>query len=127
VDGQTYEVALRFRHSYKPYTLKLLEFRHDLYPGTTTPRNFSSKVRLVDEELGEDREVTISMNNPLRHRGETFYQADWNKETERGTVLQVVRNPGWLLPYFSCVIVALGMIFHFGLNLSTFLQRRAGG
>jgi hypothetical protein len=68
--------------------------------------------------------VLIRMNEPMRHRGETYYQADWNKATERGTVLQVVRNPGWQLPYWSCGIVALGMIIHFGLNLSTFLQRR---
>jgi hypothetical protein len=124
VGGKTYEVSLRFKHTYKPYSLELLEFRHDLYPGTDTPKNFSSKVRLRDEERGEDREVTISMNDPLRHRGETFYQADWNKETDKGTVLQVVRNPGWLLPYFSCIIVAVGMLIHFGLNLGTFVQRR---
>jgi hypothetical protein len=124
VDGKTYEVSLRFKHSYKPYSLELLEFRFDRYIGTNTPKNFSSRVRLRDEEKGEDREVTIRMNEPLRHRGETFYQADWNKDTEKGTVLQVVRNPGWLLPYYSCAIVALGMLVHFGLGLGTFLQRR---
>ncbi len=126
VDGKTYDVALRFQHAYKPYTLTLLEFRFDRYPGTDTPRNFSSRVRLRDPEYGEDREVTIRMNEPLRHRGETFFQANWNKETERGTVLQVVRNPAWQLPYWSCGIVAFGMIFHFGLNLVSFLRRRAG-
>jgi hypothetical protein len=126
VDGKTYEVALRLKQSYKPFSMKLLEFRFDRYAGTETPKNFSSKVHLLDPETGDDRDVVIRMNEPLRHRGETFYQADWNKETEHGTVLQVVRNPGWLLPYFSCAIVSLGMILHFGLNLATFLQRRSG-
>ena len=51
-----------------------------------------------------------SMNEPLRHRGDTYFQADWNKKTEKGTVLQVVRNPAWQLPYWSCAIVALGML-----------------
>jgi hypothetical protein len=125
VDGKTYDLSLRLKRTYKPYSLELLEFRYDRYPGTQTPKNFSSKVRLRDEDNGEDREVLIRMNEPLRYRGETFYQSGWNEETERGTVLQVVRNPGWLLPYFSCGIVALGMIVHFGLNLATFLQRRA--
>ena len=65
------------------------------------------------------------MNEPLRHRGETFYQASWNEKTEKGTVLQVVRNPGWLMPYFSCAIVSIGMLVHFGIGLISFLERRA--
>jgi len=38
----------------------------------------------------------------------------------------VVRNPAWQLPYWSCAVVALGMLIHFGLNLANFLERRAG-
>jgi hypothetical protein len=67
------------------------------------------------------------MNAPLRYRGETFYQQSWLKDARgaaNGTVLQVVRNPGWLLPYISCAIVCLGMMIHFGLNLTKFLERR---
>ncbi len=63
------------------------------------------------------------MNNPLRYRGATFYQAGWIPG-DRGTKLQVVTNPGWLMPYFACAMVALGMIVHFGMNLLSFLQRR---
>ena len=44
---------------------------------------------------------------------------------DAGTVLQVVRNPGWELPYLACAMVALGMLLHFGLNLVSFLNRRA--
>jgi hypothetical protein len=126
VGGKTYEVALRFKQTYKPYSLELLKFRFDRYPGTNTPKNFSSLVRLKDPEYGEDREVLIRMNEPLRHRGETFYQSGWNEKTERGTVLQVVRNPAWQLPYWSCGVVTLGMVLHFGLHLTNFLRRRAG-
>jgi hypothetical protein len=126
VGGKTYYVGLQFKQTYKPYSLELLEFRFDRYPGTDIARNFSSRVRLRDPEYGEDREVVIRMNEPLRHRGDAIFQADWNKATEKGTVLQVVRNPAWQLPYWSCGIVALGMIFHFGLNLTSFLRRRTG-
>jgi hypothetical protein len=61
----------------------------------------------------------------LRHRGETLYQVGWDEETERGTVLQVVRNPGWMLPYLSCAVVTLGMCVYFGLHLAGYLRRRA--
>ena len=42
----------------------------------------------------------------------------------RGTsVLQVVRNPGWLIPYIACMVVSLGMIMHFALTLSKFVKK----
>lgn len=117
-----YRVALRFQREYKPYTLHLEEFRHDLYPGTDKPKNFSSKVHLIDPERNEDREVLIYMNNPLRYRGATFYQSGWI-DGDRGTKLQVVTNPGRLMPYISCAMVALGMVIHFGMHLLSFLRR----
>ncbi|MFW5738725.1 MAG: cytochrome c biogenesis protein CcsA [Myxococcota bacterium] len=127
VAGKTYEVELRFERDYKPYRLHLVDFSFDRYTGTDVAKNFSSRVRLVDPELNEDREVKIWMNHPLRHRGETFYQADWDRATERGTVLQVVHNPGWMLPYTACVVGGLGLTLHFGISLFGFLRKRAGG
>lgn len=124
VNGKPYEMALRFRQTYRPFSLTLIKFRFDKHPGTNTPKNFSSEVRLVDPQTGDDRVQVIRMNEPLRHRGETFYQADWNKQTERGTVLQVVRNPAWQLPYWSCAIVTLGLLIHFGFVLTDFLNKR---
>lgn len=124
-DGKQYRMGLRNIRYYKPYTLHLEEFRFDRYVGTGTPKNYSSRVRLIDPDTGVDREVTISMNSPLRYRGETFYQADFDKKTEQATVLQVVHNPGWIIPYISCVVVGLGLVLHFGIHLSQFLTRRA--
>ena len=125
IDGKRYDLELRFRREYLPFSMTLIEFRFDRYLGTEVAKNYSSRVRLVDPERGEDREVLIKMNDPLRYAGETFYQADFDKDTERGTELQVVRNPGWLIPYISCVLVTLGMAVHFGLSLTNFLRRRA--
>jgi len=123
VDGRTYEVFLRPERVYTPYQIHLIEFRHDKYLGTDVPRNYSSQVRLTDPERHEEREVKISMNQPLRYAGETFYQSGV-LAGQKGTILQVVRNPGWLMPYISCVMVAVGMMIHFGMHLVTFLTRR---
>jgi hypothetical protein len=127
VGDKTYKVALRFKQTYRPYSLHLVQFRFDRWEGTQMARNYSSEVLIDDPErrtAEADRKYTIRMNDPLRYRGETFYQADFDHATERGTLLQVVRNPGWLLPYIACVLVALGMMIHFGMHLSTFLARR---
>ncbi|HLP07731.1 MAG TPA: cytochrome c biogenesis protein ResB [Opitutaceae bacterium] len=121
--GHTYAVILRRARIYFDFSLSLLEFRHDKYPGTEIPRNFSSRVRLRSADGSEDRQVRIYMNNPLRHGGYTFYQSGF-KNNDRTTILQVVRNPGWLLPYIACVISGLGLVHHFILTLAGFLQRR---
>src|SRR5262249_49549717 len=122
---KVYEVMLRPKRTYRPFAIQLLEFRHDRFLGTNTPRNFSSDIRLVDQrpDQREDRKVKIWMNPPLRYDGETFYQQSFFPD-DSGTVLQVVRNPGWLMPYIACIMVALGMLIHFGLHLVGFLRRR---
>lgn len=123
VDGKAYELDLRFERTYKPYALTLLEFRHDKYIGTETPKNFSSLVRLVDRDRDVDRTVKIWMNNPLRYAGETFYQSSFEPGRNL-TILQVVRNDGWMLPYLSCMIVGAGLSMHFGMHLIGFLRKR---
>ncbi len=123
VGDKTYDMYLRFGRTWQPYTITLKEFRHDLYPGTTVPKDFSSFVRLQDPERGVDREVRIWMNHPLRHHGQTFYQQSFLKN-DAGTVLQVVNNPGWGVPYISCLMVGAGLIFHFLGVLRRFLARK---
>jgi len=127
IDGVAYDVELRATRYYKPFSLYLKPdgFRFDKYTGTKTAKNYSSDVIVLDPDRGLDHPVTVRMNDPLRHRGETFYQADFDKRTERATVLQVVRNPGWLIPYIACAMVTLGLLFHFLLTLVTFLTRQA--
>lgn len=123
-DSKTpYQMSLRFARNYKPFSLFLKDFTFDRYPGTDIPKNFASTVQILDPEQSVDREVKIWMNHPLRYRGETYYQASY-KPDESGTVLQVVENPGWLLPYLSCVLVTLGLLLQFGFSLSRSLKRR---
>jgi ResB-like family protein len=124
VDGQTYWLSLRFKRTYKPYSLRLIDFKHDLFTGTQMARNYSSQVQLVDTNRNVDREVLIYMNHPLRHAGETFYQASFLQD-DAGTVLQVVQNPGWLIPYVSSAMITLGMLIHFGIRLVPALRRRS--
>jgi hypothetical protein len=125
VGDKTYEVALRFKQTYRPYSIHLIKFKFDRYEGTQMARNFSSEVLVEDPQDQTPRpSKVIRMNEPLRERGETFYQADFDHETEQATKLQVVRNPAWTLPYIACALVALGMAIHFSMHLIHFLTRR---
>lgn len=122
--GRQLKLDLRPERYYKPYYLHLVDFRFDRYPGTETPKNFSSRVRVVRPDSGEDREVTIRMNEPLRYAGKTFFQSSYDQADEKGTVLQVVDNPGWLTPYLACILVAVGMSWQFLVHLLGFAARR---
>jgi hypothetical protein len=126
--NKTYQLAMRFKRYYKPFDLTLLKFAHDRYRGTDIPKNFASRVQIHRASTGENREVEISMNKPLRYNGETFYQAGFDEHNDERarkiTILQVVHNPSWLTPYFSCVLVALGMIVQFASHLLGFAKRR---
>lgn len=122
LNGRQWSLLLRPARYYKPYSMKLEDFTHEVYPGTQIPKNFSSKVTLLDPENRENRQVLIYMNHPLRYLGDTFYQSGFEPDNS-GTVLQVVRNPGYQAPYVACVVVAIGLIYQFSFHLTGFARR----
>ena len=123
--GRTWMIRLRPSRYYKPYSVTLQKFTHEKYAGTEIPKNFSSKVTLIDPERSVDRDVLIYMNHPLRYRGETFYQAGFQPD-DSATILQVVHNPTFIAPYVACVIVAAGLLVQFGFHLVGFSRQRRG-
>ena len=123
-EGRTYRLSIRARRYNLPFSLTLKKFSHDIYAGTQIPKNFSSLVHLSNPARGEERDVLIFMNQPLRYQGKTFYQASYGKG-DTLSVLQVVTNPGWMLPYLSCALITLGLLVHFGITLFKALKRRA--
>ena len=121
--GRTWQIALRPARYYKPYSVTLQKFTHERYAGTEIPKDFSSRVTLIDPERSVNRDVLIYMNHPLRYRGETFYQAGFEKD-DQTTILQVVRNPTFIAPYIACIVVAAGLLVQFGYHLVGFSKRR---
>ena len=120
-------VAMRFERTYRDFAVRLDEFRHDLYPGTQVPKNFSSEVTLL-EAAGTQRPALIRMNEPLRYAGETWFQMNWIRPgpaggDDRGTVLQVVNNPSWTVPYIAVTVGGLGLLMHFVWRLWSYLKR----
>lgn len=137
-DGKHFTFALRPIRAYKPFSLTLLKATHSVYPGTKTgfnpegiPKDFRSRVRLKNPRNGENRELEIFMNSPLRYAGLTFFQYQMNADElnlrpgeKPSTTLQVVRNPGWLTPYAGCAIVAAGLITQFMIHLVGFISKK---
>ncbi|MCA9061068.1 MAG: cytochrome c biogenesis protein ResB, partial [Planctomycetaceae bacterium] len=111
--------------SYRPYSVTLLDVSRTNYVGSTMPRDYHSRIRINDPAAGGPQEFSPRMNSPLRYKGETFYQSSYIPlpNGKEATVLSVVDNRGWMLPYIGCMIVAVGMCSQFWQTLSRFLKR----
>ena len=55
------------------------------------------------------------MNNPLRYKDYTVYQASYDSDTmgRQYSTLAVVKNYARVLPYIACLAVFLGLALHF--------------
>jgi hypothetical protein len=123
-DGRDYYLAIRPIRYYLGYELQLNDFTHERYEGTSVPRFFSSNVTVFDEDASETQRYLIYMNHPLRYKGKVFYQASF-ADGDTVSILQVVENPSWVLPYIASFIIGLGLIVHFGVQFNRFRSRRA--
>jgi ABC-type transport system involved in cytochrome c biogenesis permease subunit len=123
VKDSVYELRFRKATSDLPFTLALSDVEKDNYPGMDMARAYRSTLTIKDGETTWPAE--ISMNNPLRYRGYTFYQSSYmiNENGKEATVLSVVWNVGRLFPYIASAIIAVGLILH--LLISTRGRRAA--
>ena len=122
--GTSYTISLRHGRIILPFELKLIKFEKQLYPGTDKARGYSSEVILKDGAL-EWRSV-ISMNNPLRYKGYTFYQSSFiDRDGSEATVLAAVKNAGAMFPYISSIILCIGLLAHLFIRLPKLKTKRA--
>lgn len=107
-----------------PFKIRLEDFTADFHPGTRRPANFESVITRLED--GRNERIDIRMNEPMRHRGLTFFQASWGPQdappgTPLFSVFEVVENPADKWPEISLYVVAAGMGLHFLLKLGRFL------
>jgi ResB-like family len=125
-----YEIVYDVDRKPLGFELKLDDFDMDFEPGTEQPTHFVSKVRLTDKsEKITEAPHTISMNNPLDHRGYTFYQSNYIRVRDPRTnqftgqfqsVFQVASNPGRPIIYGGCSLVVLGAFLQFYMRAGIF-------
>lgn len=119
--AQSYYFSLGRQQRELPFQVELLEFKREMHPGTAMAKAYSSHVRIID---GASRwESLISMNEPLRYKGYTFFQSSFlQSDTGEVSVLSVVWNAGRAFPYIAGITMCLGLILHLFLGF----RRRAG-
>ena len=122
INDEEFQVILRRKRTYLPFSIELIDFKKVLYAGTDIPKSYSSEVNLL--ENGSSRNIIIKMNEPLRYKGYTFYQSSFlDGSTIETTVLAVVKNYGRLFPYISSIIMSIGLLFHLIIKLPNLFKK----
>ncbi|MBP5496677.1 MAG: cytochrome c biogenesis protein CcsA [Bacteroidales bacterium] len=109
-----------------PFTLTLDRFEVETYPGTRTPMDFVSYLKISDN--GTVTDAKISMNHILKYRHYRFYQSDYDEEGN--SVLSVAHDPwgvgvtyaGYLLLFAALI----GLFFDKKGSFRALLQKTAG-
>jgi hypothetical protein len=92
------------------FEVELNRFEVGYYEGTNRPKSYSSLVTV------EGKQHLISMNEPLKHGGYTFYQASYEMDDvgqPRLSVLSVNYDPGRFTKYFGSLMLCLGIVSMF--------------
>ena len=122
IKEESYEVVLRRKRTYLPFSIQLIDFKKVLHPGTNIAKSYSSEINLL--ENGTSRNIIIKMNEPLRHKGYTFYQSSFiDGSSIETTVLAAVKNYGRLYPYISSIIMCIGLLFHLAIKLPDLFKK----
>jgi hypothetical protein len=125
-----YEVAFDVDRKDLGFSLKLNDFDVGFDPGTEQASRYVSQVQLTDEAQGiKDDPHTIQMNEPLSHRGYTFYQSSFIRHQDPRTgaadgqfqsVFQVAIDPGRPIKYAGCILIVCGAFVQFYMRAGIF-------
>jgi hypothetical protein len=93
------------------FDIFLKKFEVGRYHGTNRAASYQSLV-----ETPEGEEVLISMNEPLKYKGLTFYQASFEEGPDlqpKSSILSVNYDPGRWVKYLGSLIICLGIVWLF--------------
>lgn len=131
IAGVRYALDLRKKLYDLPFGMRLKQFIKRDHPGTMTPADFRSIVTVLDD--GQEQSAQIYMNTPLRKDGFVVYQTSWgpqiNGRPNGGppwfSTFEIAENPSDKWPEYSCWVIAIGLVLHFGMKLRRFLRSSA--
>lgn len=119
-DQVAYLISFQNRRIQLDFPIYLKEFKIDRYQGTQKAKSYSS---LVSTPIGDKidsaavAETLISMNEPMKHEGYTFYQSSFQQDEQTGqpvaSILSVNKDPGRWIKYLGSLIMSFGIVWLF--------------
>ncbi len=107
-----------------PFALKLIDFQLERYAGSQSPSSYASEIEVIDKSENKVFPYKIYMNHPLTYKGYKFFQSSYDTD-EKGTILEVNKDPGKWPTYFGYFLLCVGFIGNFFTKGSRFLKLRA--
>ena len=105
-----------------PFSFKLLDFELQRYPGSQSPSSYASELEVIDNSTTFP--YRIFMNHPLTYKGYKFFQSSYDLD-EKGTILEVNKDPGKWPTYFGYFLLCVGFVGNFFTKGSRFVKLRA--
>lgn len=115
-------LVLRPAQTPLPFTVHLKRFEAEYHPGTLVARHYASVVEIESANSGR-WPATIRMNAPLRYAGYTLYQSSFLGSSAaiaagqasgmpQTSILAVVKNKGYMVPYIASILLCIGLVLH---------------
>lgn len=115
--NKNYTFVLRKKRESIPFRFRLLKFTKESYPGTDLVKKYESFVEII---IGQTvQRVRITPKHSFRYRDFTISQTSYKYNSKLGkyrSIFTVSKNPISFYPYFSCPLIALGLVMHFTLQ-----------
>jgi cytochrome c biogenesis protein ResB len=117
-DKVAYIMAYHNRQIPLDYKIYLDKFEITNYQGTSKAKEYASQVTVKSKDGDQNiMSQLISMNEPMKYDGYTFYQASFEKDQKTGepvaSVFSVNRDPGRWIKYFGSIIFSVGIVWLF--------------
>lgn len=119
-DQVAYLVSFQNRRVQLDFPVHLKEFKIDRYQGTQKAKSYSSLVSTSSDSQGGlqgAEDTLISMNEPMKYKGFTFYQSSFQQDEQTGqpvaSILSVNKDPGRWIKYLGSLIMSFGIVWLF--------------
>lgn len=101
-----------------PFDIFLEKFTVGTDPGTNKAASYESDVHVTVADAAATPSIKISMNEPMRYGGYTFYQASYQMEEGKKpvSVFSVNYDPGRGVKYLGSIVMVLGILLMFYAN-----------
>ncbi len=103
-----------------PFSIHLVDFQLERYPGTMRPSQFRSLIAITDPDTGVTTPAAVWMNHPLTVKGYTIFQSSYQQDGAReASVFSVSKDPGQNIVFVGYGLLVLGMIVVLGTRIRT--------
>ena len=107
-----------------PFSIALRDFQLERYPGSMSASSYASEIDVLDTLKKPVMAYRIFMNHPLHYEGYTFFQSSYDTD-EKGTVLEINKDPGKWPTYAGYFLLTAGFLMNFFTRGSRFFKLRA--